>query len=184
MKYFKQLVTLFKNNLFFRIAVIVGTILLALTVLLAPKKSSQTISAPSSNIHSTETFNRPELQGLSEEKLRQASDYRSIISDRLPIRVDEFNTSVGITTSINIFFLPDDPSSVIRFEIYGLSYLNKDSTPLTNPNIIAFQETFSEGLKLMKNVGIDPKQVILIYGDTEYVRLTASAWVDKLGLLK
>lgn len=179
----KQLTTLFKDNKFFRLAVIFGSLFFLLTLVLSPKKSSQLTASPPPIEGATETHNRPELQGLPDNKLKSAADYRSLISDRLPIRLENFATSVGINTTINIYYLPSDPASVLRFEIYGVSYINKDSTPLTNPNIIAFQESFKKGLSLMENVGIDPKQVIFIYSDIEYIRNTAQAWVNEYSLL-
>lgn len=175
---------MFKENKFFRTAVIFGCLFLVLVFVLSPKKSSTPIPTPPSVPRAVDTQGRIELAGLEEEKLAQASAYRDLVSDRLPIYIEDFHTSVGITTSINIYYLESDPASVVRFEIYGLSYAVKDSTVLGNPNMLAFQESFNKGLERLRAGGMDPKQFIFIYGDTEYVRAAAGAWVDKLNLLK
>lgn len=184
MQSIKQLVELFKTNRFFRVAVIFGSLFLVLVLVLAPKKSPSPLPAPSSVPRAVDTRGRTELTNLPEEKLTQASSYRQLVSDRLPIYIENIHTSPGIETAVNIYYLPSDPASVVRFEVYGLSYAVPDSTPLGNPNMLAFQESFTRGLDALKKGGMDPKQFIFIYGDTEYVRVTAESWVDKLGLLK
>lgn len=179
-----QLLNLFKDNKFFRTAVIFGALFLLLVITLSPRKSSAPIPLPlpSSPPHTLDTQRRPELAGLEEERLRQAADYRALIADRLPIYIEGFKTSVGITTSINLYYLKSDPASTLRFEIYGLSFANNDSTPLANPNMTAFAESYRKGISELKNHGMDPSQFIFIYSDTEYVRNTAASWIKTLRL--
>lgn len=170
---------MFKENKFFRTAVIFCGLFLILVAVLSPKKSSSPVPNPSAVPSALDTGGRPELEGYESERLRQASDYRALIADRLPIYLENFKTSVDITTSINIYFLPGDPASTVRFEVYGLSFMNRDATPLSNPNITAFVESYKKGLAELKSRGIDPAQLLLIYGDTEYVRNTAKDWITK-----
>lgn len=161
-----------------QLAIGITILILILVLILSPKKNTgpKTLSAPSPEP-------RTELINLSEEKRSRAIEYLSLISSRLPIYQDSFRTSVGLTTSIRLYRLADDEPEVVRLEIYGLSYMNKDELDeKKNPNITAFKESYNQALSLMKQVGIDPKQLIFIYGDKEYVRKTAQFWVDTLKL--
>lgn len=152
--------------------------ILILVVIFSPKRN---VSPPPSSPPLASVY-RPELINLGEQKRREAAAYRTSITDRLPIYVEGFKTSVGIKTTINIFSLPSDPVETIHFEIYGPSYLVADASEFTNPNLTAFKESHLHGLELMKDQGIDPQKLIFIYADKEYVRNTTRAWLDKLGL--
>lgn len=151
--------------------------LLILTLLLSPRRPSPDVQPPLPSPY------RPELQNVSVDQRLAATTYRSSIASQLPIYVESIPTSVNLPTTINIYFLPSDPPETLRFEIYGLSYLNRDSSEFTNPNITAFRETFNHGLDLLRQKGIDPSQLIFIYGNKEYVRDTAQAWITKYALL-
>ncbi len=126
---------------------------------------------------------RPELQSVGDVRRLEASNYRRSVQDQLPIYQDDIQTSVGITTTLNLYFLGSDPPEIVRFEIYGVSYLGRDNSEFTNKNITAFKETFTTGLTLLQDQGIDPTKLIFIYGDKQYVRDTATAWVIKYKLL-
>ncbi len=150
--------------------------ILILLTIFSPKKSvSPTTTLPS-------PF-RPELQNVSESKRQESASYLATIGNQLPIYLDNIETSVNISTTLNIYRLPADPAETLRFEIYGISYLNPDSSELDNPNITAFRETFIHGLQQLRDAGIDPTQLIFIYGDKQYVRDTATIWVNKYHLL-
>jgi len=166
------------NKKFFLIAAGVSLFILILVFILSPKKNtgSKTLSAPSPQP-------RTELINLSEEKRSRAIEYLSLVSSRLPIYLDNFRTSVGLTTSIHVYRLADDEPEVVRLEIYGLSYMNKDELDeKKNPNVTAFKESYNQAFSLMREIGIDPKQLIFIYGDKEYVRTTSQTWIDALKL--
>jgi len=177
---YHQLITLLKTNPFARLAVGASLGLLVLILFLSPHRPSSPSPSPAPLPSTT----RPEIISLDDQARRAAAAYRPSIEGALPIYEENFNTSVGITTTLHLYILPDDPAETVRFEIYGLSYLNSDSSPFTNPNITAFKESFEHGLQLLKNHGVDPTKLIFIYGDKQYVRETTAAWVTKLGLLK
>lgn len=184
MQAIKQLTTLFKSNPFFRVAVIFGSLFLLLVLLLSPKKSVQNSPAPSGAKGGVGSPSpREELVGLGEEKLYQAAEYRRLIGDRLPIRITNFNTSVGINTDIQIYVAEGDGDTTVRFEINGISYLVRNATEEQNPNITAYKESFRKGLEEMKSRGMDPKQFIFIYSDIPYIRETANLWIKNFSLL-
>jgi len=168
------------KNKNFMIACGISLAVLVLVVLLSPKKSVTQIPLSSPSTSSS----RPELQNLSLKVRQDSAAYVTGSQDKLPINLADFVTSVGISTNIDIFRAEGDPPEVVRFEITGISYLGKDTSEFTNPNITAFKESFNKGLSLMKDKGLDPKKVIFIYGDANYVTEAASTWVDKLNLLK
>lgn len=166
------------HNKSVQIAIGVTILILILVLTLSPKKSTAPTSFPLPTSQP-----RTELINLSQEKRDRSIEYLSLISSRLPIYLDNFRTSVGLTTSIRVYRLLDDEPEVVRLEIYGLSYMNKDELDeKKNPNITAFRESYNQALSLMREIGIDPKQLIFIYGDKEYVRTTAQLWIDALKL--
>jgi hypothetical protein len=162
-----------------QLAIGISLILLVLVILFSPKSPPPEVTIPSGPLPST---TRPELIDVPEDTRQESRSYREEVEKFLPLYLENFETSVGLTTTINIFVMPDDPKEVIRFEIYGLSYLNSDSSPFTNPNVTAFQESYRHGLDAMRERGIDPSRLIFIYGDVEYVRETAGSWVEKFNL--
>lgn len=160
-----------------QIAIGITFLVLILILLLSPNNKSTSIISPDS-MPST----RVELVDLSKEKRKEAMIYVSNIENKLPLYLENFNTSVGITTSINIYRLKDDEAEVVRLEIYGLSYLNQDSNENTNPNVTAFKESYKKAIEMIEGVNIDPKKLIFIYGDKEYVSKTSQIWISALKL--
>jgi hypothetical protein len=104
------------------------------------------------------------------------------LTPHLPIKIEGFETSAKITTSINIHILPDDPDTAVRLEIYGPNY-NQSDPSLKNPNTLAFKESFLKAKEIIKSHNVDPTKLQIIYGPRQYIQQTASIWVDTLGLL-
>jgi hypothetical protein len=100
----------------------------------------------------------------------------------LPLYLESFPTSVGLTTSINLYRLDSDEAEVVRLEIYGLSYLNEEADEQKNPNVTAFKESYLKAIEMLEGQNIDPKRLIFIFGDKEYVRKTSAAWISALNL--
>jgi hypothetical protein len=161
------------------IALAIGFSILILVIILSPKKNLNQQSDLSSPVPSA---GRTELIDLSKEKRDQAMIYVAAIESKLPLSLEYFQTSVGIVTSINIYRLGSDPAEVVRLEIYGLSYLNQDANPSKNPNVTAYKESYLKGMEILESRNIDPKKLIFIYGDKEYVRKTTQLWIDALKL--
>lgn len=160
-----------------QIALGVSLGILILVLLFSPKKQTTNIDSPP-----TTPVTRVELADLSKEKRNNAMIYVASIEDKLPLYLEGFNTTVGITTSINVYRVKDDEAEVVRLEIYGLSYLNQDASEKTNPNVTAFKESYQKAMEMIEGVNIDPKKLIFIYGDKEYVTKTTQIWIDALKL--
>ncbi len=160
-------------------ALSIGMFILIIVIVFSPKKN--VVNSPPSNT-SDEPRTRTELVDLSKEKRDQAMIYVESIEKKLPLYLEKFETSVGITTSINFYRAKDDEAEVVRLEIYGLSYLNSDSDESKNPNVTAFKESYAKAIEMLESQNIDPKKLIFIYGDKEYVRKTSQLWIDALKL--
>lgn len=167
------------NKKFFFRAGVITFIILILVIILSPKKNvGKNISSPSST-----PSTRTELVDLSQEKRNQAMIYVAAIEGKLPLYLASYKTSVGITTSINLYRLDRDPAEIVRLEIYGLSYLNKNELDeQKNPNVTAFKESYLKALDMLESQNIDPSKLIFIYGDKSYVKETSAYWVDMLKL--
>lgn len=169
----------FLKNKSVLLAVGISTFILILVIILSPKQNrSSRLQDPESQI----SPERTELVDLAKEKRQQAMIYVESIEKKLPLYLESFDTSVGIPTSINIYRLKDDEAEIVRLEIYGLSYLNRETDPTKNPNVVAFKESYAKAIEMLESQNIDPHKLIFIYGDKEYVRITSQQWVDSLKL--
>ena len=166
------------NKKFFLIATGISIFILILVLVFSPKKKVGPIT-PTPTSQETQ---RTELIDLSKEKRNQAMIYVESIEKKLPLYLENFKPSVGITPSINIYRVGDDEAEIVRLEIYGLSYLNSDSDEKKNPNVTAYKESYAKALEMLESQNIDPKKLIFIYGDKEYVRQTTQIWIDALKL--
>lgn len=173
----QNILALFKNK-FVLTAAGISVFILFLILIFSPQKTQVTSSPTPSSTSQL----RSELVDLSKERRNQAMVYVDQIEKKLPIYLESFNTSVGITTSINLYRLDTDEAEIVRLEIYGLSYLNADSSEKKNPNVTAFKESYRKALDLLESNNIDPKKLIFVYGDKEYVRTTSEAWIKALNL--
>ena len=168
------------QNKFLLTALSISTAVLVLVLIFLQKNVNP--ADPTQSNDSQAAQDRPELIDLNQEKRREAMIYVESIETKLPLYLGEFKTSVGITTSINLYRLGDDEAEVVRLEIYGLSYLNQDTNEKTNPNVTAFKESYLKAMEMLEGQNIDPKKLIFIYGDKGYVRTTSQAWVSALKL--
>lgn len=102
------------------------------------------------------------------------------VFDALPLRKENFPTSVNIKTTINIYSFAYDPASSIRLEIYGINY---NDSQITGPNAVAFKESFLEAKKQLTSRGVVLKNLQIIYGNRQYIQDTATYWVTTFKLL-
>jgi hypothetical protein len=172
------------------ILIILGTVLF-LTLLLTNRlsvteKQISTIpilpSDTTQNLGVTQPI-KNDISGLSKKVSDQVSQQeKDKITPLLPISVKNFQTSVGITTNINIFSIKSDPSQVVRVEIYGINYYLSD-TSSDNPQAVAFSESFTETKNLLMEKGIDINNLQIIYGNRNYIQQTAENWIKTFNLL-
>lgn len=105
---------------------------------------------------------------------------RNKISPDLPIRVDDYETSLKQKTTINIFTLPSDPKSIIHIEIYGVNY----NHPETNQSdALAFKESFILAKKALTTRGININNLQIVFGNRQYIQDTATFWVETFKLM-
>jgi hypothetical protein len=168
------------KNKFVLTAVSISLFILLLVLILSPKKSSSPTPTPSSSGLATSSL---ELVDLSKEKRDAAMIYVASIETKLPLSLEKFETSVGIVTGINIYQGKNDPAELVRLEISGLSYINKNEVDeQKNPNVTAFKESYLKAIEMLEGQNIDPKKLVFYYSHQEYIRQTAREWVDKLKL--
>jgi hypothetical protein len=176
----KNLKDLLKNK-FVLTAVSISLFVLLLVLLLSPKKNVKSPLPSNSTPLTTSSF---ELVDLSKEKRDATMIYVASIENKLPLSLEKFETSVGIITGINIYQGKNDPAELVRLEISGLSYINKNELDeKKNPNVTAFKESFLKAIEMLESQNIDPKQLVFYYSNQDYIRQTAREWVDKLKLL-
>lgn len=108
---------------------------------------------------------------------------RKEVMPHLPIYLNDFETSIGIKTQINIYSLSGDPLDTIRVEIYGIDYGNRDVDPKRNPQIIAFKESFVKAQTELEKVGVSMNDINIIYGDKKYIGDTTRYWIQTFNLL-
>lgn len=152
------------------------------TVPLIPSVSTPRVARP--EIEITRTPDIPvqtDIQNATKHITEEVSLLeKDKVFDSLPLRQENFATSVGLKTTINIFSFPYDPISSIRLEIYGLNY---NLSKLTDPNAIAFKESFLEAKKSLTSKGVVLKNLQIIYGNRQYIQDTATYWVSAFKLL-
>lgn len=179
----KSLTSRLFANKFLLTAVSISAVVFFFVLILSSRRTTTPTTIPEST-QSVSTNPFAEFTDLTEEKVKNATNYRALVAERLPIRMANLKTTTGIETSIDISIHPTEPS-LTRLDITGLSYLNKtELDPKKNPNIQAFKETYTKAIQLLRESGIEPKQLLFSYGEADYVRTTATEWVDKLGLLR
>ncbi len=171
--------SLLKNK---SVLIAIGTSLfiLILVIVLSPKKN---VSPPTTSISDSSQLSGLVPVNLSKEKREQAMIYVSSIENKLPLYLESFKTSVGIVTTINITRLDSDPAEIVYLGISGLSYVNKNELDeKKNPNVTAFKESYLKAMEMLEGQNIDPKKLIFVYGDKDYVRATSQYWIDSLKL--
>jgi hypothetical protein len=126
---------------------------------------------------------KTDISDLSKKVSDQVSQKeKGKITPLLPINVQNFQTSVGITTNFNIFSIASDPSQVLHVEIYGINYYLSDASS-DNPQAVAFSESFTEAKKILSEKGVDLNNLQVLYGNRDYIQTTAEIWIKTFSLL-
>lgn len=161
-------------------SVLFGLGIVICVIVLAIFSTREDLAPPTPS--SVPTASQFPISDLHEERRRELEEYRRLIASRLPIYLENFTTSVGLNTTINLYYLPSDEPHVVRLEIYGLSYLNSNPDEAVNPNVTAFKESYLEAFRLMRERGLDPTRLEIVYSDREDIRRTIAVWLDNLDL--
>lgn len=166
-------------------ALVVLVILVVLVFRSSSKKQPSTIPAPTISTTGKEIVSPEETdiekitQKISDSVSQQEKEK---LTPLLPLNIENFSTSVGLTTNTNVFSIKSDPPQVIHLEIYGINYYLSDATP-DNPNASAFKESFTNAKNILLEKGIDLNKLQVIYGTREYIQNTAEKWIKVYSLL-
>jgi len=177
--------------------IIVGIIsiffLIILIILFSKKPRPGSLPLPSPGFTPFSQLNKPleeftspsytQPQDIAQSKVKLAIDAKQKLQPFLPIYLENFSTSVGINTTINIYTNPQDYNYLIHFDIYGIDYQSPTTDETTNPNITAFKESFNYAKNLLKQKGINLKDLYFIFGGPVYIQQTAELWIKTFSLL-
>lgn len=120
---------------------------------------------------------------LTQSSTESAIAAKKILLPKLPIEINNFNTSVGINTDILISSYNNDSPDVVRIEVFGIDYLPNHNDPSTNPNMVAFKESFEKAISTLQEDGVSIKNLHIQLSNREYIRSVAEGWINILNLL-
>lgn len=144
-------------------------------------KKSTAPSATENQFRSTGTPQQTNIQAISSGVDKSLSKIeRDKVATVLPIRIEDFQTSTPLVTTINLYTLPSDPTESLRLEIYGINYNNSE---IQGDDAIAFKDSFLQIKKLLLTRKINLHNVLFIYGNRQYIQDTATYWVNQFKLL-
>lgn len=183
----------------------ISFIFLIALISLSPKKSSSPTTSPLPSLNPNSTsftdisqpiiedftlpnYTQPPLKedntiDQSNPQLQLATKTKAKLLPHLPIYYPDFSTSVNITTTINIFSLPQDLDHLIHLDIYGINYQNSSLDPTVNPQVTAFKESFLKAKNLLQEKGVNLQDIYFVFGGPPYVQTTAQTWIKALNLL-
>lgn len=133
-------------------------------------------------------YTQPELDAsgkvnLDSIKVKTAISEKQKLTSSLPIYIEGFKTSVGITTTLNVYTIPEDPDYLIHIEIYGIDYPDETLTQDGNKNATAFVESFNKIKSLLSEKNVDITKIYFIFGAKPYIQSAADSLIRKYGLL-
>jgi hypothetical protein len=121
---------------------------------------------------------------LDSEKVKGAIiSKQKLVESKLPIYIKNFQTSVGIYTTLNVYTILEDSNYLIHIEIYGIDYQYEETDPTKNPYVTAFIESFNEIKKQLSQKGIDIKNIYFIMGGKKVIIETSDLWIKTFNLL-
>jgi len=120
---------------------------------------------------------------LGSDKIKTAIASKTKLKDSLPIYIKSFKISNGMSTTLNVYTIPEDPPYLIHIEIYGIDFEDQNTSKEDNPNVIAFIESFQEIKRQLTNKGVDIHNIYLKIGQRPYIQATADLWIKTFGLL-
>jgi hypothetical protein len=142
--------------------------------------SGQAFSIPS---YSKPPENSSGKVDISSEQVKTAIENKTKLKKSLPIYIENFKTSNGMSTTLNVYTISSDPDYLIRIDIYGIDFNNQDVSKETNPNVTAFIDSFEEIKKRLTAEGVDIHNIYFILGQRKFIQETADLWIKTYGLL-
>ena len=146
------------------------------------------LPTPSPQVFTPPPYSQPTLNSvgsvdLGSDKVKVAIVSKEKLKESLPIYIKNFKISNGMSTTLNIYTIPEDPSFLVHVEIYGVDFENQNTSKEDNPNVIAFIESFQEIKRQLTNKGVDIHNIYLIVGQRPYIQATSDLWIKTFGLL-
>jgi hypothetical protein len=119
----------------------------------------------------------------SDLTMSTANNNMSLLASRLPVYIEDYQTSVGIKTRIVIHRMPEDPSYALRVEIYNVKMYKDSGDPYQNSQALAFRDSFIHAKDKIRSLGVDPVGVYYIFGMRQYQQDIAVSWIKAFNLL-
>lgn len=138
--------------------------------------SKQVLTTPLTNPSNT-------IFTLDKTDPKIAQENKNLLLPKLPIEIKNFNTSVNIKTDIFISSVSNDSPESVRIEILGPDYQYNQNDPNTNPNMIAYQESFDKVKSLLQENGVEITNLKVVLSNKQYIREIAENWINTLHLL-
>jgi|GEM_PF-1530342 len=144
---------------------------------IVPKSSFKepSYSQPPTDANGNVNESSPQVQAAIAEKQK--------IEPQLPIYVENFQTTVGVATTLNVYTIPEDSDYLIHVEIYGINYGDSNLLQEGNINAQAFIESFNKIKEIMTRDGADIHNIYFIFGAKPYIQVAADNLIHKYNLL-
>lgn len=185
----KTLFTRHKKIIYLIIFIIIIIILSFLPVEKSPPLTSPSSPPPIPQAYTPPFYTQPQsfTDGQVDASLpavQAAVQAKQKLAPHLPIYIENFQTSVNLPTTINLYTLSTDPGYLIHFDIYGIDYQNQNSDPTINPHVTAFKESFLHAQQQLTQLNLNLKDLYFVFGGQEFIQQTAELWINSLNLLQ
>lgn len=145
-------------------------------------------SSQSQSMYKLPSYSEPTLNASGQVDERTPSvqiaiTQKALLKVYLPIYIENFQTSGGIATTLNVYTIPEDPDYLIHVEIYGIRYDDPNILEANNKNAQAFVDSFNKIKSLLLKDGVDIHNIYFVFGDASYVQNSADNLVNKYSLL-
>lgn len=166
-----------------KIVLLIGSTLLIITIVIV--LITRSLKPPVGTL--TEPI-LPTSQGTILSLGKQASLEVAMASKKnllpsLPIKISGFETTNGLKTDILISSYDNDDPEVVRIEVYGIDYIPDQNDPSKNPDMIAYRDSFQKAISLIKENGVNIKDLHISLSNRKYIRDVAEVWIKTLNLL-
>lgn len=166
-----------------KLFILIGTVLLIVTVIITLITQSLKPAVQVSTVPVIPKTTTPSTSLLMKSENSVAVKTKATLLSKLPIKISNFDTSVGIKTNILISSFDNDNPEVVRVEISGVDYQYNQNDPNTNPNMVAFKESFEKVKSIFLENQVDIKNLHILLSNRLYIREITENWIIILNLL-